>query len=77
MTHVRHLHAETMLNVNNFNKDDSSAVVKKAGKDHCAIKTLMTVPSSHVPLEPTVLILWTIIDAIAQLDLMESDVNKK
>ena len=56
-THVHHLLAETELNVNNFNKADSSAVANLVGKDHFVTKTLTTVPTFHVPSELTVLTL--------------------
>lgn len=77
LTPVPHLHAGTELNVNSFNKVDSSADAKPDGKDHCVTKTLMTAPSSHVHLELIVPILWMITDATVPPDLMESDVNKK
>ena len=53
-THVLHLHAQMGHNVNNFNKDDFSADANLDGKDHFAIKTLMIVLISHVPLAPIV-----------------------
>ena len=76
-THVPHLHVETELNANNFNKADSSADANLDGKDHFVTKTLTTVPTFHVLSELTVLTLSTTTDVTVQKDLTEKDVRTK
>ena len=76
-THVLHLHAQTEPNVNNFSKADFSADANLDGKDLFATKTLMTVPTSHVPSELTVLTLSTTTDVTVQKDLTENVVRTK
>ena len=74
---VKGTHAEMKRNVKPYNKVDSSAVVKKDGREHSVTKILTIAPNNHVLLEQNVLILSMTSDAIVQMVLLEKDVKKK
>ena len=74
---VKGIHAEMERNAKRYNKVDSSAVVKKDGREHSVTKILTTAPNNHVPLEQAVLILSMTSDATVQMVLLEKDVKRK
>ena len=74
---VNQIRAETQPNVSNFNKVDSSAVVKKDGKELYVMEILTIALNNHVVSEQTAPILLTTIGVNVHRDLVERDVKIK